>query len=189
MKTSHQQGSITLLKEKLIGLPCIALMDLFSLPTPMLETCSFQEKTLQLLDTCFWLSNSTPQKLMFTPCVLENRYCKRRANITMKQNIKETKKNMNNVVSKKCGYSPNDIEKKFLASKKVRTLFNFHRIVQRKKYTINSINTIEKNTNQKRKNCTKIWRLMKRYQFWPKEYKKIRPWQVLYTNGSKHFLL
>ena len=76
---------------------------------------------------------------------------------------KRNKKNMNNVVSKKCGYSPNDIEKKFLASKKVRTLFNFHRIVQRKKYTINSINTIEKNTNQKRKNCTKIWRLMKRY--------------------------
>ena len=83
--------------------------------------------------------------------------------VTPTKIILSSVENMNNVVSKKYGISPNNIEKKFLASKTFRTLFNFHRIVQRKRYTINSINTIEKNTNQKRKSCTKIWRLMKRY--------------------------
>ena len=83
--------------------------------------------------------------------------------VTPTKIILSSVENMNNVVSKKYGISPNDIEKKFLASKTFRTLFNFHRIVQRKRYTINSINTIEKNTNQKRKSCTKLWRLVKRY--------------------------
>ena len=34
---------------------------------------------------------------------------------------------MNNVKSKKCGISPNVLEKKYLSSKKFRTLFNFKR--------------------------------------------------------------
>ena len=40
---------------------------------------------------------------------------------------------MNNVKIKKCGMSPNDIEKKSLSSERFKTLFNFKRIERSKK--------------------------------------------------------
>ena len=39
---------------------------------------------------------------------------------------------MNSVQSKKCGLSPDEIEKKSLSSERFRTLFNFHRIEKSK---------------------------------------------------------
>ena len=57
--------------------------------------------------------------------------------------ISSSADNMNSVQSKKCGLSPDEIEKKSLSSERFRTLFNFHRI-ERTKLVNNRLDKYDK---------------------------------------------
>ena len=61
-----------------------------------------------------------------------------KSKITITIIIKRSADNMNNIIHKKYGISPNDIETKSLSSEQFRTKFNFDRIKKSKKiYLIN----------------------------------------------------
>ena len=99
---------------------------------------------------------------------------------------------MNNVKSKKCGISPNVLEKKYLSSKKFRTLFNFKRTERSKnvsdrlgKYDTKKYAAKKKKLHGNLSVGEKVLVLAERI----KKKKKISTWNVLQTNCSKYAVL
>ena len=94
--------------------------------------------------------------------------------------------NMNSVLNKKYGLSPNDIERKSLLNKKFRTLFNFHRTEKKNKLKKKKKKPQE-NLNVGKKVLVLAERIRKKST--PGEFYKQSVQNITYFNKEQTFII